>query len=146
MRNFHKYLAVTAVEEMWGFYITTVGYSKTNPNEAYPHNGEHPLTHSFTWNKGRILNDYYLVFISKGQGVFESALTQPSVITAGTCFFLFPSVWHRYKPAEKVGWEEYWIGFKGTYADELMNKGFFSPDIPVVNPGLNEALLALIYK
>lgn len=146
MNNYHKYLSVTNFEEKWGFYITTVGYSKTNPNEAYPPNNEHPITHSFTWNKGRILNDYYLIFISKGQGVFESALTSPSVITAGTCFFLFPSVWHRYKPASKVGWEEYWIGFKGSYADELMKKGFFSADIPVVNPGLNEALLSLIYR
>jgi len=146
MHNFHKYLAVTALEEEWGFYVTTVGYSRTDPNQVYPHNQEHPLTHSFTWNKGRILNGYYLVFISKGKGVFESALSQPTEIVAGTCFFLFPGVWHRYRPAPAVGWEEYWIGFKGSYPDQLMNKGFFSSNIPVVSPGLNDTLLALIRK
>jgi AraC-like DNA-binding protein len=146
MSNFHKYLAITPLEEEWGFYVTTVGYSRTDPNEAYPHNTEHPLTHSFTWNKGRILNGYYLVFISRGHGVFESALSEPTVITAGTCFFLFPGVWHRYRPDPESGWEEYWIGFKGAYPDQLMNKGFFSSQLPVVSAGLNDTVLTLINK
>ena len=146
MHNFHKYLTITPQEEAWGFYVTTVGYSKTDPNQVYPHNQEHPLTHSFTWNKGRILDGYYLVFISKGKGDFESALSQPTSITAGTCFFLFPGVWHRYRPDLKSGWEEYWIGFKGNYPDYLMNKGFFKSDFPVVSPGLNDTLLTLIRK
>jgi AraC-like DNA-binding protein len=146
MHNFHKYLTITSLEEAWGFYVTTVGYSRTDPNQMYPHNQEHPLTHSFTWNKGRILNDYYIIFISKGQGVFESALSEPTVIKAGTCFFLFPEVWHRYKPDRSTGWEEYWIGFRGGYPDQLMNKGFFSSDFPVVSPGLNDTLLGLMQK
>jgi len=146
MHNFHKYLAITSLEEAWGFYVTTVGYSRIDPNQVYPPNKEHPLTHSFTWNKGRILNDYYIVFISKGQGVFESALSKPTVITAGTCFFLFPEVWHRYKPDRGTGWEEYWIGFRGGYPDQLMNKGFFSSNFPIVSPGLSDALLGLVQK
>ena len=146
MLDFHKYLAITALEEIWGFYVTTVGYSKIDPNQAYPHNQGHPLTHSFTWNKGRILNGYYLVFISKGKGVFESALSPSTAITAGTCFFLFPGVWHRYRPDAESGWEEYWIGFKGSYPDDLMNKGIFSSAFPVVSPGLNDSLLTLIRR
>jgi AraC-like DNA-binding protein len=146
MHNFHKYLAITELEEAWGFYVTTAGYVRTDPNQAYPHNQEHPLTHSFSWNRGRILDGYYLVFISKGQGTFESALTKPTTITAGTCFFLFPGVWHRYRPDPASGWEEYWIGFKGSYPDQLMTKGFFSSDIPVVSPGLNDSLLTLMKK
>jgi AraC-like DNA-binding protein len=146
MNNYHKYLTVTPAEEAWGFYLTTVGYSRTNPNQAYPPNPEHPHTHSFTWNKGRILNGYYLVFISKGKGTFESALTEPCPISAGTCFFLFPGVWHRYKPDPASGWEEYWIGFKGSYPETLMNKGFFDPAKPVMSAGLNENLLHLINK
>ncbi|WP_431216882.1 hypothetical protein ACQ86N_21385 [Puia sp. P3] len=89
MNNFHKYLAITELEETWGFYVTTVGYSRIEANQDYPHNQGHPLTHSFSWNKGRILNGYYLVFISKGKGVFESALSLSAEVEAGTCFFLF---------------------------------------------------------
>ena len=143
MQNFHKYLAISSLEEAWGFYVTTVGCTKVDSNQDYPNNKEHPLTHSFNWNNGRILNGYYIVFISKGKGLFESALSKPVVVTAGTCFFLFPGVWHRYRPDPESGWEEYWIGFKGSYPDGLMNNGLFNPDFPVIDTGLDEPLLAL---
>lgn len=145
MRNYHKYLPITATEKEWGFYVNTVGYTHINPREKYPSLKGHPPTHAFTWNKGRILNGYYLVFISKGQGVFESALTTPHIISEGTCFFLFPNVWHRYKPSLKTGWEEYWVGFNGTYPDDIMSKNFFSARNPFVQVGLNEQLLILFH-
>lgn len=147
MTNYFKYLNVSSIEEKWGFYITTVGYSRIYPNENYPNNNEeHPQNHSFSWNKGRILNGYYLIFISNGHGVFESALTEPTTVTAGTCFFLYQGVWHRYKPHSNSGWEEYWIGFKGYYAEELMNKGFFDSANPFINVGINPDLLSLLHK
>jgi AraC-like DNA-binding protein len=146
MSNYFKYLNIGPLEENWGLYITTVGHTRIYPNENYPNNEEHPRNHSFSWNKGRILNGYYLIFISNGHGVFESALTEPTTVTAGTCFFLYPGVWHRYKPHSNSGWEEYWIGFKGSYADELMNKGFFDSVSPFINVGLNPDLLSLLHK
>ena len=145
MTNYSKYLNAGLLEEKWGFYITTVGYSRIQPNENYPNNDEHPQNHSFSWNKGRILNGYYLIFISNGQGVFESALTEPVTVTAGTCFFLYPDVWHRYKPDVHSGWEEYWIGFKGSFAEDLMNKGFFNAVHPFIQVGLSPDVLTLLH-
>lgn len=145
MKNFFKYLNFRPNEEQWGLYVTTVGYSKIAPNQKYPNNEEHPQSHSFNWDKGRILNGYYLIFISKGEGVFETARTKPTTVSAGTCFFLFPGVWHRYKPNVKTGWEEYWLGFNGYYADELMKKEFFNPDTPFVDAGLNTDMLTLFH-
>ncbi|SDC68359.1 AraC family transcriptional regulator [Niabella drilacis] len=142
MQNFHKYLSRTDAEEKWGFYITTAGCSKTEGNQSYPINQDHPDTHNFTWNKGRILNDYYIVFISKGRGVFETADQQVYPIDAGACFLLFPGAWHRYKPSYKTGWEEYWMGFNGYYPRKLFKAGFFNKKKPVVYTGLNEELLA----
>lgn len=143
MNKFHKYLHVGETEKNWGFYINTVGYSKINPHSSYPNNKDHPTDHSFAWNKGRILNGYYLIFITRGEGIFESALTRAQSISAGTCFLLFPGVWHRYKPDSNIGWEEYWIGFKGAYPEELMKKKFFRPETPFFNVGLNDTLLSL---
>jgi len=145
MENFYKYLPVTQTEKNWGLYVTTIGYSHINPNEKYPQKG-HPKTHAFDWNKGRILNGYYLVFISKGKGVFESAQTEKRVINEGTCFFLFPSVWHRYKPDIETGWEEYWVGFNGTFPYNLMQKDFFHPKSPFIDTGLNETLLLTFHR
>jgi AraC-like DNA-binding protein len=146
MNNFHKYFHIGPVEKKWGFYVNTAGYTKINPNSTYPLNQEHPQSHSFNWDKGRILNSYYIVFICKGKGVFESAYTELTDISEGTCFILYPGVWHRYKPDVGTGWEEYWIGFNGEYPNELMHKGFFNADHPCVYVGLNSDLLNIFQK
>lgn len=139
-KSYFKYLNTGSFEERWGMYVTTVGYSKVDPNDNYP-NQEHPQSHELTWNRGRILNDFYIIFISKGKGVYGSALTDPSEVTAGTCFFLYPGVLHRYKPDPNVGWEEYWVGFNGYYIEKLMNQGFFDRQNPFVFLGPNKDIL-----
>jgi AraC-like DNA-binding protein len=142
LKNYFKYLNVSPVEERWGVYVTTVGYSKTEPNDDYP-NQVHPESHHLTWNRGRTLNDYYIVFISKGKGIYGSALTQPTEVTEGTCFFLYPGVWHRYKPDPGSGWEEFWVGFNGFYVAQLMGNGFFDRQSPIVPLGMNKDILVL---
>lgn len=144
-KNYSKYLTVNKKEEDWGIYVLTAGHSKIDINQAYPDNESHPQDHSFTWNKGRLLNGYYLVFISQGEGIFDSEFTGTRTIQAGTCFLLFPGVWHRYKPDRQSGWEEYWVGFKGWYPEQMM-PGFFSPENPFVEVGSNGALLGLFQK
>src|ERR1700744_5771111 len=146
MHNFNKYLTPSPIDEKWGFFVTTVGYSKIDTNQSYPNNREHPATHTFTWNKGRILDDYYLVYISRGQGIFESSETGSIEVGTGTCFFLFPGVWHRYKPDPQSGWEEYWVGFKGYYPDHLMKQHFFDKKRPFIDTGLNEDLQRLFHQ
>ncbi|MGO1245450.1 MAG: helix-turn-helix domain-containing protein [Sphingobacterium sp.] len=143
--SYHKYLHVSELDEKWGLYINTVGHCKVNPHQSYPISKEHPKTHSFNWDNGRILSDYYLVFISKGGGIFQSAATEPVEIDEGTCFFLYPGIWHRYKPNANSGWEEYWIGFNGTYPDRLMHS-FFNVKRPFVNVGLNFGILKLFHS
>lgn len=144
MHNFNKYLVNGQLEEDWGFYITTVGCTKIDINQIYPLNSQHPESHKFNWDTGRVLDGYYLVFISKGEGIFESARTKSQHIKEGTCFLLFPDVWHRYKPLSKSGWEEYWVGFKGSYPDMLMKN--FDPANPFIETGRNDNLLKLFHK
>lgn len=141
MSDFHKYLAKTIVEDNWGLFVTTVGYATVKENQPYPISNQHPKSHAFTWNKGRILNDYYLVFITKGGGLFETADHGAIVVEEGSCFFLYPGTWHRYKPDPSTGWEEYWIGFNGYYPKKLMKSGFFNKKNPIVYAGLNNELL-----
>lgn len=145
LKNYFKYLNVTELEERWGIYVTTVGYSKTEPNDNYP-NQVHPESHQLTWNRGRILNDYYIVFISRGKGVYGSALTKPAEVAEGTCFFLYPGVWHRYKPDPGSGWEEFWVGFNGFYVEQLMQNGFFDSKAPLVPLSLNKDILVLFHN
>lgn len=146
MNTYCKYLSIGAVEENWGLYVNTAGYSKVKPNQSYPRNDEHPSSHTFSWNKGRVLKGYQLIFISKGEGIFESEFTQPAIVTEGTCLLLHSGVWHRYKPKADSGWEEYWLGFNGSFADELMNKGFFNVNLPFIKVGLCSEVLNLFHK
>ncbi|MBB5395126.1 AraC family transcriptional regulator [Mucilaginibacter sp. AK015] len=141
-KNFFKYLNITPVEERWGIYVTAAGYSKVEPFDNYP-NQEHPESHHLTWNRGRILNDYYIVFISKGKGIYGSSLIEPTKISEGTCFFLHPGVLHRYKPDLNEGWEEYWVGFNGFFAKQLIESNFLNAQSPFVHLGLNKDLLIL---
>ena len=146
MKNFCEYLNISAIEENWGLYVNTVGYSRIDPHQHYPKNEGHPQNHSFSWNKGRVLNGYYLIYISKGQGIFESSFTKLTTINEGTCFFLYPGVWHRYKPNSNSGWEEYWIGFNGSYSIELMKKNFFNVEMPFIDVGSYKDLLSLLHN
>ena len=140
--NYFKYLNVSEVDKDWGFYVTSVGFSKVEPDENYP-NAEHPESHSLTWNKGRILNDYYLIFISKGKGLFASDKMPETQVLEGTCFFLYPGVKHRYKPCAHSGWEEYWVGFNGIFADRFMEKGLLTTGDSLIDVGLHKELLYL---
>ncbi|WP_285058474.1 helix-turn-helix transcriptional regulator [Pedobacter ginsengisoli] len=144
LSNYFRYLSPTVFDQNWGIYVTTSGYSKVAPFEEYP-NGTHPESHHLTWNRGRILNDYYVVFISKGRGTYASALTSPTPVTAGNCFLLYPGVWHRYKPDPKHGWEEYWVGFNGSYISQLL-QNTFARNRPVVNLGFNTDMLILFTR
>ncbi|MDQ7947200.1 MAG: AraC family transcriptional regulator [Pedobacter sp.] len=143
MKNFNKYLLPGPAEKNWGFYVTSAGYTKIDSDQPYPLNHQHPDSHRFNWDSGRILNDFYLVFISMGEGIFESALSTSKKVKEGTCFLLFPSIWHRYKPKRERGWEEYWIGFNGPYPEMLMAN--FDPKYPLINIGRNDRFLQLLH-
>lgn len=143
--NFYKYLTVGETEQENGIYVTTIGRSIITANDQYPKE-KHPESHQLSWNQGRVLNDYYLVFISSGKGEFCSSLTEPAHIQEGTCFFLFPGIWHKYRPDQRSGWEEYWVGFNGAYIRQLMQSKFIDIHKPYIEIGPNKDLLVLFQK
>jgi AraC-like DNA-binding protein len=124
----------------WGVTVRTVGHNIHKPHEPYPDPG-HPNKYYFEWNKGRILDEFQLIYVSKGGGIFEAEGVKPTTIEAGTVFLLFPKVWHRYKPFEETGWEEFWVGFTGQYAEYLMRQDCFKKETPFVQIGFNAELL-----
>lgn len=73
-----------------GMMVTTVGYQSIPPHSIYPVRQQHPLTYSFNPEKGRILTEYQLVYISEGCGFFESQSFKRKKIKAGTMILLFP--------------------------------------------------------
>jgi len=86
------------------------------------------------------LPEYQLIYLTDGEGVFESAAAGTQKIMAGDLIVLFPGVWHRYRPARRSPWETLWIGLDGDYVHRLVEQGFFSPAQPVLHVGLNAGL------
>jgi AraC-type DNA-binding domain-containing proteins len=141
-----NYLITSEEDELWGLTVTTVGHQKISQTESYPPNN-HPSEYYFDVAKGRVLNEYQLLYITDGNGVFTYGNDKQScLITEGKMFFLTPGVWHTYKPLENSGWNEYWIGFKGDIINKIVNEGFFLNRAPVFNIGHNERILDLYLK
>ena len=141
MKNtYKKYLITSNKDNLWGFYVNNLGRNVIEKHSDYPSKG-HPDNYAFTWEKGRVLNEFHLVFITKGEGVFESKETGEIKISDGDIFLLFPGVWHRYKPLKKTGWTERWVGFSGEIAKQFLTNGFFTPNEPIISKCNKPAVL-----
>jgi AraC-like DNA-binding protein len=138
MNDFFKYLAPTPEEKNWGIFITVAGYSRIFPGMPYPV-GKHPSGYLFRWENGRVLNEYQLVYITEGKGVFETK-DGKAEITPGTMILLYPGIWHRYKPLHDKGWVEFYIGINGEIAKRLMSHPAFRK-FPAFRCGFKEDLL-----
>ena len=141
-----NYLISSEEDEHRGLKVTTVGYQKVAANEPYPPKN-HPYGYYFDVVKGRILNEYQLLYITNGNGIFTYGNDATScLITEGKMFFLMPGVWHTYKPMENSGWTEYWIGFNGSIIEKIVEEGFFLNQAPIFNIGMNERIVDLYLK
>ncbi len=138
-QTFYRYLPVSTADKFWGLVVPTAGYSWIPAAWPYPPE-KHPQDYNFHWKKGRILQEFQLVYITRGRGTFESQATGTLPVSAGNAFLLFPGVWHRYTPDPETGWDEYWIGFDGVTAHRLAEEEIFSPKSPMFSPGLNGEL------
>jgi AraC-like DNA-binding protein len=137
------YLSIGGNDEDWGIVVTTVGCQTILPCTHYPP-AQHPDTHHFTPEKGRIFNEYQLVYITKGQGWFSSqSVKKKQKVTVGTMILLFPGEWHSYEPDTSTGWNEYWVGFRGMHIDNRVKNGFFSKEEPLYYIGVNSSIVGL---
>ena len=137
-----KYLLVNDRDRKFGLTVNTVGFQPIAPHSLYP-STEHPKNYYFRPDKGRILSEYQLVYISKGKGYFTSESTKRITISKGQIILLFPGQWHTYAPSKETGWNEYYIGFQGKIIDHIISHGFFRIDNQIIDVGVNENLVNL---
>ena len=138
-----KYLAVSRNDLQWGLAVNSVGSQDVSAGAPYPPTG-HPSRYLFTEERGRVLNEYQIIYITEGKGYFRSAsLPHKMPVAAGSLFVLFPGEWHTYRPDPATGWKEYWIGLEGSMADEWVRQGFFSPEHPLFRVGLHHEIVNL---
>lgn len=135
-----RYLPVGARTMLWGLYVTGCGHLSLAPSGQHPPR-RHPHLYRFNWDRGRVLPEYQLIYLTRGEGEFESAPTGAASIAAGDVFVLFPGVWHRYRPRPRSEWETHWVGINGDHVRSLVENRFLSPDQPVIRVGLKAELI-----
>lgn len=140
-----KYLIVNDMDRRFGLWVNTVGFQSIQPNSPYPLK-THPSGYFFNARKGRVLREYQLVYITKGRGLFSSETTPEKQVCKGRLMVLYPGQWHTYHPYQQTGWNEYYIGFEGPAADNMLREGFFSKENQVLEVGLNEELVTLFAR
>jgi AraC-like DNA-binding protein len=129
--DFFRYLASTPEAETWGVVVTGGGRFTAQPRRPYPPSG-HPSDHNFSWENGRVLGAFQLVYLAEGRGEMETRANGCVTVVAGAAMLLFPGEWHRYRPAKDTGWVEKWIEIKGPLMDGLLGKAVLSPDLPII--------------
>ena len=140
-----KYLLVNERDRKYGLYVNTVGWQTVPPNTNYPFK-EHPTGYFFNPQKGRVLQEFHLVYITEGSGLFSTDSFNDKEIRKGHLIMLYPGQWHSYKPNKETGWNEYYIGFAGPLMENMLRNGFLESENQLVDIGLNEELVKLFVR
>lgn len=133
-----RYMTYTN-NNLWNTKVNTIGFESILPHASYPSTG-HPQEYSFNFERGRVLHEFQLVYITKGKGQFASQQIQPCDIHEGTVIVLKPGEWHTYRPDETSGWESYWVGFSGLGTENLSTLN------PLIKIGYDEEMVGLYRK
>lgn len=137
-----KYLVASDRDIQWGLVVNTVGYDEVAPDEPYPTKG-HGDGYYFDTNRGRVLDEYQMLYLVEGEGTFSSAHVKNVHIKAGDIFLLFPGEWHTYHPLPGKQWKSYWIGYRGRNMDDRLRYNFLSLDKPVYSVGFSNDIVYL---
>lgn len=144
MKDYFTYLTPSEEDKSWGLYLNVTGTSRVKPYMAYPLK-EHPSGYYFTWDKGRVLNEFQIIYITEGYGVLETRTNHYS-LSPGSVMVIVPGLWHRYRPNKKTGWVENFIGFDGGFARHMLSNDLIKSSLPLIDIGLKEDLLQLYNK
>lgn len=138
--DFSAYLPQPEEGALFGVEVLGGGAAKIAAGESYPPRN-HPAGHVFDWDRGRVLQEYQILLISKGGGSLETEASETLSFRAPFLFILFPNVWHRYRPDPQTGWQEYWIAFRGELPNSLCEQGILAPTRPACDIGHSERVL-----
>ncbi len=140
-----KYFIDSHLDSVKKLFVSSVGFEEILPQSPYP-TLKHSTKYYFNQDKGRILKEFQLVYITDGEGVLETRSGGLFSIKRGMIFVLFPGEWHTYYPIYKIGWSHYWIGFNGADIENWMIGEYCSKINPVFKVGINNEIISLFKK
>ncbi len=138
----YDYLNISEADDNWGIYVLGAGLADVPPHTKYPPT-KHPANYMFSWKNGRTLPSFQIIYITKGEGIFETRTLKKKIIKDGSIIFIAPNTWHRYCPNKETGWKEYWISFNGEQAKKFLDKNILQKNKPIIEIGLNETIIKI---
>ena len=144
VEEFFKYVNPGQEDKDWGVYLNCVGKAEIKPGVIYPPT-THPTGYYFTYEKGRVLNEYQIHYITEGEGVYENKIGKYKILP-GSLLFTKPGDWHRFKPKKSSGWVEQYVGFSGHIAHQILGGPWFTEKNAVVPVGFREDIIDTYYK
>ena len=117
------YLIASDYDRSLNAVVNAVGSQEIAAGDEYPLH-VHPADYYFDMQKGRVLHEYQLLYVTQGKGTFRSAAGPSEGVTVekGTMILLRPGELHSYCPDTSTGWTEYYIGFEGGAFDRLIDR------------------------
>ena len=139
--SFLHYLPYSEEDEKLGMLCTTVGSYDVQPGIVYPpRKNDHPALYRPV-AKGRVLPEFQVIYVTRGEGIFSSG-DSTFQVKPGSVMLVLPGIKHMYRPQLETGWHEYWVGFKGGYFSQLLEKGRFSTEHIFFETGLHDCVLS----
>ncbi|WP_020531169.1 AraC family transcriptional regulator [Flexithrix dorotheae] len=142
MNSVSNYFAISEKDQTWGLHLFDCGISRIPAGGQYP-SLNHPEKYLFNWERGRILHEYQLIYLIKGEGIFESKESGSIPLVQGSIILIYPDCWHRYKPIPNTDWLTYWVGFDGKFCLDLIPKLNLTPASPVRAIGYQEKIVGV---
>lgn len=127
MEDLVYYLPHLGRDEQWGLVCTNIGKRHLCENRG-------------TSVRKRAPEEYQLMYITEGQGHFESESCNTREIAEGDMIIVYPGEDYACYPAEGCTLSESWVGFHGDAHLDKMVETFFDRKTPVMSIGSSDTV------
>ncbi|MDD3322283.1 MAG: AraC family transcriptional regulator [Paludibacter sp.] len=128
----------------FGLTINSVGYKTILQNEKL--DGINIEKFKFHYKKGKISNEYKLIYITSGSGFVCFENSTEIEISKGKILLINPNQKYTYYHLNDNDWNEYFMRFETDLAFSILMKKFFPAENIIIDVGFNEELVKLFQR